>query len=489
MYKMFIADDEHLVIKSLKASINWEEYGFEIIGEAYNGTEAYELISELKPDIAFVDIRMPGMNGLELMKKINEQSNNTAFVVISGYAEFAYAQKAMNYGALGFCLKPFEESELLNVLKKATSVIEKKTANIEMGFLALINDYSPDALSKKGEILKSLGYDCNDEKGYVVTISIGEDKLKLKSDIKHISFNVGKAKYAYLFNSNMQERIMNLYDGGRLPEGIISIGISNVHNSPDSLDDAIGEADMAAEQYFMTGGKGIYKFSRFDTAELADLFQQLEAAVLKKDIQLVKKLLGQFRETFSRGIYSVRHAFAVYNIIVYSFSKMELERYDDFILNYELLMHSFENVNEMIEFLRNIVMEYSGISKDYANSEQKNMTFKSIFDYVNEHYLDNICIRDISRRFNVNANYVSYLFKKEGGVAFTEYITELRINYACTLLKTTWISVGEIAEKTGFNDYYYFTRVFKKAIGKTPTAFRNENCTSKCKCEEIIENN
>ena len=479
MHKMFIADDEHLVIKSLKASINWEEYGFEIIGEACNGIEAYELISELKPDIVFVDIRMPGMNGLELMKKINEQSNNTVFVVISGYAEFAYAQKAISYGALGFCLKPFEESELLNVLKKATLVIEKKKESIETGFLALIDDHSPDGLRKKGEMLKSLGYDWNDEKGIVISISIGEGKLELKSDIKHIAFNIGKARYAYLLNGDVLDRIMDLYSGGKLPDGIISIGISNAHNSPDSLEAAIEEAGMAAEQYFMTGEKGIYRFSRPDTVQIDDLFHQLEEAVLKKDIQLVKKLLGQFGESFSRGIYCVSHAFKVYNIIVYSFSKTKPEKYNDFILNYELLMHSFENVHEMLAFLRNVIMEYSGISKDYVNLEQKNITFKNIFNYVNEHYLENICIRDISRMFNVNANYVSHLFKKEEGIAFTEYITDLRINYACTLLKTTGMPIAEVAEKTGFSDYYYFTRVFKKAAGKTPTAFRNENCMQK----------
>lgn len=476
MYKMFIADDERLVIKSLRASINWKEYGFELIGEAYDGSEAYELISELKPDIVFVDIRMPGMNGLELMKKINEQSTNTVFVVISGYAEFAYAQKAISYGALGFCLKPFEESELLSVLKKAASVIEERTANIETGFLALIEDNSPDGLKKKKEILKSLGFDWNDKKGIVVAVSTGEAKLELKSVIKHIAFSIGKARYAYLLNDDAADRITDLYNGGRLPDGITSIGISNAHNSPDLMEAAVGEACTAAEQCFMTGEKGIYRFSQTDKDELDDLFHQLEATVLKKDVQLVKKQLEQVGEYFSRGIYSVRHAFWVYNTIIYSFSKAKAERYDDFILNHEMLMRSFKNAHEMLAFLRNVVMEYSGINKDNVNAEQKNMTFKNVFNYINEHYLENICIRDISRKFNVNANYLSHLFKKEEGMAFTEYITDLRINYACTLLKTTRMPVAEVAEKTGFNDYYYFTRVFKKITGKTPTAFRSSNC-------------
>ncbi len=475
MYKMIIADDEHLVVKSLKASIDLEKYGFEVVGEACNGIEAYELILELRPDLVFVDIRMPGMNGLELMKKVNEQLQNTVFVVISGYAEFAYAQKAINYGALGFCLKPFEESELLDVLKKAASVIEKKMASVEAEFLTLMDDYSPEGMGKKSELLTSLGYNWNQGRGIALALSIGEEKLDLNRDIRHIAFRAGKARCAYLLNGEALDKIEDLYGGGRLPEGIISIGVSNAHHSPDLLEAAMEEASMAAEQYFMTGEKNVYRFIRSDTGRLDDLFRQLETAALKKDVLSVKKLLEQFGELFSGGISGVWHAFKVYNIIIYSFGKTKAERYHDFILNYELLMHSFKNVNEMLAFLRDIVMEYSGVSIDYVNSEQKNLTFKNIFNYVNEHYLENLCIRDISRMFNVNANYVSHLFKKEEGTVFTEYITNLRINYASTLLKTTRMPVAEVAEKTGFNDYYYFTRVFKKSTGKTPTAYRTEN--------------
>ncbi len=479
MYRMIIADDEHLVVKSLKASIDWGKCGFEVIGEASDGIEAYELIMQLRPDIVFADIRMPGMNGLELIKKINEQTDNTVFVVISGYAEFAYAQKAMSYGALGFCLKPFEESELLTVLKKAAATIEKNTVNIEMRFLALIDDYSPEGLRKKRELLKSLGYGWNDENGLVVFISTGEGKLELESGKRHMVFPAGKDKYAYLLNSDAAKRIIAAVEGGKLPGGIISIGVSNVHPSPDSLEAAIAEAGMAAEQYFLTGEKGIYRYACPDTEALEDLFQKLEEAVMKKDIPLVKRLLEQFEYSFSRGMCYVSHAFKVYNRIVYSFSTSKSERYDDFILNYEMLMYSFKSVHEMLDYLRDVIMEYSGINKDYASPDQKNMTFKNIFNYINEHFLENICIRDISRMFNVNANYVSHLFKKEKGIAFTEYISDLRINYAYTLLKTTGISVSEVAEKAGFNDYFYFARVFKKATGKTPTAFRNEYCATK----------
>lgn len=125
MYRVLIADDELMVVSSLKKRVKWEQYGFEIIAEANNGIEAYEKILELHPDIVFTDIRMPGMSGLELIRKVYELSLNIYFVVISGYAEFDYAQKAVNFGALGYCLKPFERDELGIVLARVKAVLDK----------------------------------------------------------------------------------------------------------------------------------------------------------------------------------------------------------------------------------------------------------------------------------------------------------------------------------------------------------------------------
>ena len=106
-----------------------QEY-FEVIGEAYDGLSGLELIKQLKPDLAFVDIQMPGMGGLELLQTVNEMHSGTLFIMISGYAEFAYAQKAMFHNAIGYCLKPFSKSELLDSMQKAYHSLENSTKDI-----------------------------------------------------------------------------------------------------------------------------------------------------------------------------------------------------------------------------------------------------------------------------------------------------------------------------------------------------------------------
>jgi two-component system response regulator YesN len=129
MYRAIIIDDEKWVVRSLAATIK-DQVNFEIVGEAYDGLSGLELIKQLKPDLAFVDIQMPGMGGLELLQTANELHTGTLFIMISGYAEFAYAQKALFHNAIGYCLKPFSKSELIDSMQKAYQVLESSIQNV-----------------------------------------------------------------------------------------------------------------------------------------------------------------------------------------------------------------------------------------------------------------------------------------------------------------------------------------------------------------------
>jgi two-component system response regulator YesN len=130
MYSAAIIDDEKWVVRSLTSTIEGQEF-FTIIGEAYDGLSGLELIREKKPDLAFVDIQMPGMGGLELLQSAHEEQLPTLFIMISGYAEFAYAQKAMFYNAIGYCLKPFSKSELFEAMGKAFLLLEANSKEVK----------------------------------------------------------------------------------------------------------------------------------------------------------------------------------------------------------------------------------------------------------------------------------------------------------------------------------------------------------------------
>jgi YesN/AraC family two-component response regulator len=126
MYKLLLADDERIIREGISSIVDWNGMGISLIGVAKNGIEAYEVISANPPDIVLTDIKMPGMNGLELAKKIRDEYPDTAVVVLSGYGEFELARKAMEYGVKHYILKPCDKDEIIEVLKKILPEIENR---------------------------------------------------------------------------------------------------------------------------------------------------------------------------------------------------------------------------------------------------------------------------------------------------------------------------------------------------------------------------
>lgn len=126
MYHVFLADDEPWAIMALKSLISWSSYGFAVSGEAEDGKQALERIERIQPDLIISDIRMPGMDGLALLQTIRENNWKAQVLLVSGYTDFEYAQKALLYGCIGYLVKPVEEEELVKYLEKAKALLNEK---------------------------------------------------------------------------------------------------------------------------------------------------------------------------------------------------------------------------------------------------------------------------------------------------------------------------------------------------------------------------
>lgn len=150
MYQAIIIDDEKWVVKSLVATLGDMQVmeHFHIAAELYDGLSAIRYIKEHQPDLAFVDVRLPGMSGLEILQESNRLGLKTLFIVISGHAEFAYAQKAMLHNAIGYCLKPFSRSELSDSIQKAAQILEKRK-----DFEPVASHTADNTLSSKGNFV------------------------------------------------------------------------------------------------------------------------------------------------------------------------------------------------------------------------------------------------------------------------------------------------------------------------------------------------
>lgn len=125
MWELLIAEDETTIRKGLRFAADWEDYSVHVIGEAEDGEMALDMAIELKPDILFIDINMPFLNGLELMEQLRKNLPDAIFIVISGYDEFGYAQQAIKMGAFDYIIKPVNKDELIKTVKRATEHLEK----------------------------------------------------------------------------------------------------------------------------------------------------------------------------------------------------------------------------------------------------------------------------------------------------------------------------------------------------------------------------
>jgi two-component system response regulator YesN len=470
MYKVLIVDDESFIIKSLIASINWNEYGFELVGQASNGIEAMDAILSLKPDLVFTDVKMPGMGGLELIKTANENAWNVLFVVISGYAEFAYVHKAMNYGALGYCLKPFEDIEIITTLLRAKSKLDEYKLSLESKLLELVEDKSDTSQIQAREIFKLLGFESGNDSKYLVMVSIGSRSLSLPSHIKCIILRMGNNKNVYLLEFEQGNYIRKYLHADIFPEEIRGIGLGTEPCSFEGIYQEIEDVTVAAYKFFIIGAKGLFSSGLLNQGELNTSILQLESAVDSKESTQIQKVLEHMSQ--SSHTFDIRHSLRVYNIIMSFLYRLDTVKYEDYAYSYEQLINLFGDFQQMLAYLKELLIKQSNSMSSTLSKEVRNETFKSILQYVDENYCKDISIQSISHEFKINPNYVSQLFKKGLDMTFTDYLARMRISYACNLLKTTNLTVNDISSKSGYDEYYYFTRVFKKATGMTPTDFR-----------------
>jgi len=472
MFKVVIIDDESLITESLKLNVEWEQHGFEIVGNALNGIDGLQLILDTKPDVVFTDIRMPGLNGLELMKQVTKSHPEILFVVISGYAEFAYAQKAIKHGAIAYCLKPIEEEEVANVLMKAKEMLSKKPHNEKDNLLDLLEDVEDE--QKVNALLKSAELDLEKNKVLDVAVFMGQGTLIFPEHIKYLTTRLDFNKKVYIF---AHDETTETFLENQHYEAI-SIGIQKVEQLRH-LKNAIIDATLAAYQFFISGRKGIFVSSAYDLHLLDNHLKKLDKAIELRDIALIEESYECIEKHFSLHSLNIRHAFKVYSTVMFLLFKYSDEELDTAIDGYEQLACNFENVHTMLEALKELSVRQCETSSNKSPDKIEHTIIKQVLEYVNHNFYKAITVQSLAEKFFISPNYISTLFKREVGVNFKDYLSKLRIDYACSQLINHEYSIQQVAEKSGYSDYFYFCRIFKSMTGYTPSKYRLERLMDK----------
>lgn len=524
MYRIMLADDEGIVTDSIKFIIEREFAGLCETETAKTGRAVIELAETFRPDIAFMDIQMPGINGIEAMKEIRRTNSSTLFIILSAYDKFDYAKEAINLGVMDYLNKPFSREMIVNVLRKAMKQIdaakerrrqelsirekiETVTPVIESGFIySILFKESPDVMENYKNLLgieESYGYmmvlsvidaETDTENPVGSGIRVQPEYTRMRDMIKGrlgcvtgpllsnkiICFFPRKSiKMEYDERVRIIERSEGLLKELLEKTGVSArIGIGSVQPleaASDSYKDAlealhVSNAGVAHASDLPVG-------CTYEPEYPMDLEKLLFSAVASGDVGMTREYATRFfawmKETHPDALIDAK--LKCLEFVLWG----ERLSYQSGGMTYRFLRRSdyLPSVTECRGFDELEEWFLGKISEAARNvTVKKEEKLGSLVEeaklFIMENYSKDISLDEVSGKVDVSPYYFTRLFKEETGETFLEYLTGLRMDKAKELMKDQSISVKDICTRVGYADPNYFSRIFKKAVGMTPTEYR-----------------
>lgn len=531
LYRIMLVDDEEEVRKAMIRKMDWEQLGFTVAGDAENGEDALEKLELLEPDVVMTDIRMPYMDGLTLVARIREKYPFIKILIFSGYDDFEYAKQAIKYRVTEYILKPVNGEELAEILKRVRISLDeeiKQRRNISMlqesyeNSLPMLREvFLNDLVSRGAELsgvapkLKEYGVDILDARKWLAAVIHVEqveqaEEQELYRHQELIPISVRKLVEDHLktygrftvFNSAEGITLIAAVDGNNSETGLITLledtckesrrilGISitvGVGYSCDTLQEIRRSYQTAVDalgyRAIVGCGRTIY-INDMEPVNRGKLqFGAGEEAELTAVIKFgTKDQIGEtLRELAVRMDDAKVHdnQYQVYMLTIVNCLIRLMQQYD-------LKMSGmFDSEDHYADIIKRICRRESFVEEmipiacrmnEALNQARDNTTRKVIVEakeYIQENYADpELSVDVLCRHLHMSPAYFSTVFKKETGQSYVNYLTEVRLQKAEELLEQTDDKTYEIAQKVGYQEQNYFSYVFKKKYGISPTKYR-----------------
>lgn len=527
MIKILICDDEGIVQESIRFMIQ-KSFGHECeLESAKNGRIAIELAETFRPDIVFMDIQMPGINGIEAMQEIRRENKNIVFIVLTAYDKFEYTQKSIDVGVLAYLTKPIKRDILVETLRKAIRQVQsrkekashdlKVKEKLEAVIPIIENGFVYSVLLGGNEEENHLGYrellNVNAEYGYVMVIECGDGfhkgqltntvgagiKLEkhymvFREEVKAATYGVVGALMANKVivlipcvsgEEEYEQRIIKIENTRSMLRKLehqielkFKAGIGFVKKW-ESMSDSYREARDTVQQGM---GKVIHAGDLqvscvYEEDYPIELERQLFAAVGNGDMEETRRISGCYAFWMKSAFPEITNAVRLKAMefvlwaermaymqggLVYHFS--DREGYMEVLIS----LRSHEElelwfIQKMGEATRHIAMR---------QQERTDSVVDKAKGYIAVHFLGELSLEEMAKEVGISPYYLSKLFKEVEGVNYIDYVTKLRITYAKERLTGSDKSVKEVCYESGYGDPNYFSRIFKKWVGVTPTEYR-----------------
>ncbi|MGG4488288.1 response regulator transcription factor [Metabacillus idriensis] len=530
MWKVVIVDDDRHVLAGMRKAIPWETIGAVCVGEGTDGASGYDAVMKTCPDIVMTDIYMPVMTGLEMLHKLRERNFNGKAIILSGYADFEYARKALQLNVHDYLSKPVTIQTITEVLQKVISQIEKDSLAEKQQREA--NDKLENYQSMlKNSWLKSVVIGLQDQQETL----FNNEKIKM-TNLKHIvvciqmekshglksnpswplfikSFNHRKLSFPHFVNAEWIE--LDYYDSSILLSFGDEMDSETVINNTLKLGKMIledvrqilthpfqmgvGSIKACFPDISVSTEEALYALTKASPYEIV----QYERLILKESGQLNKKIEFLRPVPFYREL---AEAFKIYHkeyglkLIAefvkecedknyYLPSQMKLICKEIWaVLTYSLyenglnvdemtegkdIYHAIDDITSLNQFNVWLSGVLTAVCEHQTLNEKENIRHKQaveyMMQYVQEHYSENITLQDLSEQIYISRNYLSQIFKKATGLSFNHYVNKVRMEKAKNLILEGKLLIYEIAEEVGYKNTPYFSSLFKKYTGVNPT--------------------
>ncbi len=506
MYSVMIVDDDRIVSDDLSTLLNWEQYGFSIQTIKSNGLRALEALAEKKPDVIFTDIKMPAMDGLELLKSVRKSYPDIVVVMMSSYSEFSYAKEAITYGCFDYILKDeLSKDTLAQLLDKiknhlesihsaANSALEQQLKEL---FLNPKADISALDLIDKYPSQTYYYVKCDIDTPYPLIY------WKASHIQRHFEFSAHESRELKSV-SNPDFRILHIIELSDYSFIMELEDLTGLYHPISQLTNMMRQLQAVYSDRFKKSFSTFYCSRKLSRAEAAALFSDTSINTLNRfflgtglfiDIQdpslQIQKSNKKLDYDALDRLMNGNDASGIISLIDSWLAEIEslrdLNGLNDLIEGCLFLITKYEQKNNMIPILPEtnaencltcagiriwlhqlfqMYFEKSRISKGISPEIQ------SAINYINEHLSDkDLKIQPVAYAVGLSYTWFSSMFKKETGQTFNNYLLNARIEYAKYLLDNKACKIYEVAEFSGFRDSQYFSKVFKKKVGMTPTDY------------------
>lgn len=449
MLTVYFVDDDILIINELKNIINWNEYYFEIVGYNVDPLLAKEEILQKKPTLVICDVQMDGLNGFKLAESIKQLNSHINFVYLSAYDKFDYAVEAIRLGAIRYIKKPLKKEQLINLLleintKNQTDFNEQIYNNLVNHAESIKDLFENNALLPKNESFN------------IITLN-GKNHQKVIEDIQDIS----SMTYCIYSDENFTSVIVfNLKNFTSFIQNYpkISSGISPILTNYEHIDKYLRLTRIASKQKFLTGkNEHIIIEENNNYLKICNQFKECEK------IFELQQLIKNLKENLIKNNIIVYSLQSIYKSIVYALIRFNLVDKDIFDIS---VLDEYDNIDDLINDLLN-----------YFNKNDNNDFSELIINEVKTELINNIDkkipLSYFAKKYGYNISYFSQLFKKIVGTSFAEYFILLKMDKAKLLITNSSTPLQNIASSVGYDDYYHFSKMFKKYTQYSPTEFRN----------------